>query len=326
MTDSQGRVESQAVSTAIQRAGGDSGMDIDALKQSLMESAIKMAAIQLGEQTALEISLACVAPIGTIVAAVLAVIGLFTSHYAKNQIKEVVKNGVADIQRMTAQVQDAVMNAAFDQADALYPGAQALAAAGPLNDLGSWWTDAGRDVTNDARVLAQPIAPMAAKAIVYPHKWIGKAILGAGLIYARWVGDKQFEAKIHAKYGEWDEKSRSVLAQVTTLAADPVMMVRLMHVVPARELIGTQNVDDARKKVRALVQQAAQQLPALKARLLAAFQTDEFKTQLQINMAKLIQRDPTALAQATQAQQIDAAAQQTQDRALQAAANGQATI
>lgn len=298
---------------------------MEVLKRSLMESAIKMAAIQVG--MGYIIGLACVYPIGTIIAAVLAVVRIFTGHYVKNQIKEIIKNGVADIQRMTAHVQDQFMNDAFDQADVLYPGAQALAASNaPLNDLGSWWTDTGRNITDEARQLAQPIAPLAAKAVVYPNKYIGKAVLGAALIYARWVGDKQFEAKVHAKYGEWDEKSRSVLAQVTSLAADPVGLIRQMHSVPAKELIGTQTADDARKKVRALVQQAAAQLPALQAKIAAAVRGDEFKTQLQLNMAKLLRQDPTALAQAAQAQQIDTTAQQTQDRALQAAADGQATI
>lgn len=297
-------------------------INVAALKKALIDSAIKMAAVQTG--AGIILGLAAFYPIGTIIAAVLAIIQLFTSVYVKHKIKDIIANGVTDITRMTSKVQDELFNEALDAAERLYPGAQALAASnqpldGVFDSFGLWFTRAMRGV-------AKPIAKPVGRGFISVPEYVGKGILQVGLAYAKLVGDKQFENKVEARYGKWDVQSKKMERAAGELAKDPVATIRFMHGAPTRALIGLSTEDDARKKVRALVADAAVKLPGVKASALAKIRSDEFQTALQLNMAKLIRKDPVALAKAADAQRIDDVAQNTMDRALNAAYAGQPTI
>ncbi len=314
----------QAASDNAQYAAVDLTDSTKKMKQALMEDAAKAAAAQIG----VSIALNAIPVVGTIAAAILAVIQVASGPYNKRQVRDVIANATVNLQRKVAAVQDEVNNAALQVADDAYPGAQQLAASPDalgLGDFRSIIRSVGGAITDAGRTIAKPVAKPVARIHLKPIEYIGKGILRLGQVYARIAGDKQFEAKLDAQYGKWDAKSRHFDAVSTRLASDPVELNRRLNGDPAKYVLGKSTTDTARKKTAALLADADQQLAAWKSKALTALASDDYKAAVMLYEAKLIRQDPVMLAKAADVRRWETQANDTMDRTLDAASNGRPT-
>ncbi len=301
-------------------------------KQAMIDDAIKTAAVQMAASAAvwalsLEAVAVIVPPIGTIIAAVLAIIGYFGSRYAKREVKSLIANAVQTIKNNTAAAQREIQDQSRVAANEEYAAAQTLAASGQaLGELGATVFDrAGKAVTVAARQVAAPVAKPIARAITVPVKLIGRGVLQTAILGAHLVGDKKGEERARHAEATWNEKARYFDRASIQLLGDPVALIRDLHGVPAQYLMGTSGINVAAKKCRDLINSAQTVIDKMKAENLAGISTPEYRLTLRISLAKMIRQDPSELAKARWVTSIEQQAAGTLAAAEQAAVAGAPT-
>ncbi len=323
-------IAQRAVEASYDTTGAATAFDpttsTDNLVRALKEDAAKAAAVGL----AVTISIGMIPVVGTAIAAIISVIQVASGPYNKRQIKDIVATGTQELLRKVAVTQDTINNAAMQIANAMYPGAQQLAASqislDGLGDFRQILRNTGGAITDALRTVAKPVAKPFGRLHTMPIRYIGFGILRVAEVYGKLTGDKQFTDKVKAKYRNWDEHSRHFDEVTTRLASDPVELGRRTSGDPAKMVLGKSTVDIARKRVRELVADASAKLTQYQAQALATFATDEYKAAVMLNEAKLIRQDPVMLARADDIHRWEAQANDTLDRALVAAYAGQPTI
>ncbi len=275
------------------------------MKRAMIETAVLVAAVQVGNSILLG-TLALVVPIGTIISAIIALIQMFTAPYVKREVHGLIANGVDEIKRKIAALKAEMEVKASDVAASEWNAAQALAASN--EPLGSWIADVFRDI-------AKPIAKPFARIHTAPVKLIGQGVLNAALAASRAVGYEHGEEAIQHEKKVWAEKSAYFEKTSTQMAGDPIALQRYLHEEPMKYLVGTKQIETARKKIRSLVATVDTELAKQRPASLAQLDSPEYRTAVRRQLAGQIRQDPTALAKARDAVRIQQQAQNTLDQA-----------
>jgi hypothetical protein len=282
--------------------GGDAVHDqVIALKRAVIEEAAKSVALSTG------LSVAALAtsetPIGwilAIIAALIALIKLFTGPYVKRKIQEIVNASINELSNYGEAKEVEASAKAIQVTSDEWPAAQRLAVSNqPLDGwLRDAWNNAGKAITDAARVVAKPIAKPLVQMNAAPLRWAGDQTIKSWVMIAKVLGQDKTADKLNHFDAEWKQHMDHATQQAEAMLADPVMGVRVMHGYPFRLITGLSQEDQVRKRAYQLVAQGKAQIATRIAQIEATLDGAQYRSGVRNALAKAIRANPQLLADA----------------------------
>lgn len=276
------------------------------LKKELTRAAVETAVAQTAASLAVDVGVAialqgatvaaamaagsCVPIIGWAAAAVIAIGTLISSNVSKRHIKKILDDTKQKIQIYGDKTQDAVRAEENRIADAEFPAAEKLAQSGePLGGLEGWLSK---------KKITHAVAVLQTKSVGI----VGKAILRTGRFGAHLVGDKKGEARARKYEQNWDANTKRVQEMFERKLQNPYTMIAHDLDTIGRTVGGTQAEHVVKKKAAQLLAAAMKDMDLFRDKMLANFQTEDYRHAVRTNLARGMRGDPQYAAQVTELQ------------------------
>jgi F0F1-type ATP synthase membrane subunit b/b' len=255
-------------------------------KKDMIQAAAKVAAMQLG----ISIALMCIPVVGWALAAIYALVNLFTGSRVKGKINDIMRGLKKDLNAKQQATQEEVHAEEARVGESLWPEASKLALSNePLEGLGDFWSKAKDVVKKGVHAIV--------KVHTVPVKIVGQQTIKSWQMAAKLTGDTKLQHKLKGKEDSWAEEMDRTTKKATAALMSPDQMWTDVKRV-AGVITGDEQILKAREGAAKVKKTAYEQMDRAREEALAGLHSAEYRAEMIRSMARGIRGDPKLMEEA----------------------------